>query len=95
MFVFVYSSYHLNLQIVLNTRKDPFLNQAPRKMLANFFYPQKSQSLKINVQTSKNPSIIPVTYSLEIWITPLGPSPPLHFLKSLGYKENMFLFPLN
>ena len=43
MFVFVYSSYHLNLQIVLNTQKNPYLNQAtPEKMLAKFFYPKKS-----------------------------------------------------
>ena len=67
MFVFVYSSYHLNLQIVLNTQKNPYLNQAtPEKMLAKFSYPKK---------------LLRSSPSLEIWSTPRGRSPPLHFLK--------------
>ena len=52
MFLFVYSSYHLNLsfphlvdaenlQIVLHTQKNPYLDKATKKILAKFSYPQK------------------------------------------------------
>ena len=50
----------MNLQIVLNTPKNPFLNQAaPKKFLPKFSYPNKRRSPKL--QTKKDRLIIPVT----------------------------------
>ena len=49
-----------NLQIVLNTPKNPYLNQATQKILVKICLPpKKSQNRKF--QTQNNPSIIPVT----------------------------------
>ena len=54
-----YAGTTMNLQIILNTQKNPYLNQATgKKYLPNFPTPQKSQNRKF--QTPKNPSIIPV-----------------------------------
>ena len=48
----------MTLQIVLNTPKNLYLNQAtPQKNISKFFYPVKSRNHKF--QTQKNPSIIP------------------------------------
>ena len=53
-----------NLQIVLNTPKNPYLNQATQKNTCqNFSTPQKSRNRKF--QTQNNPSIIPVTWNPE------------------------------
>ena len=64
MFLFVYSSYHLNLsfphlvdaenlQIVLHTQKNPYLDKATKKILAKFSYPKKFPESKIsNPKTS-------------------------------------------
>jgi len=49
-----------NLQVVLNTSKNPYLNQATKKkILAKIFLPKKSRNQKF--QTQKNPSITPIT----------------------------------
>ena len=48
-----------NLQIVLNTQKNPYLNQATPKILAKIFLSKKSRNRKF--QTPKNHSILPVT----------------------------------
>ena len=48
-----------NLQIVLNTRKNSYLNQATKKILAKIFQPEKIPKSKTSNQN--NPSIIPVT----------------------------------
>ena len=45
--------------IVLNTQKNPYLNQATQKILVKFSFPKKSQNQKF--QTPKNPSITPGT----------------------------------
>ena len=48
-----YAGTMTNLQIVLNSQKNPYLNQATQKnILAKFFYPKKSQNQKF--QTQKN-----------------------------------------
>ena len=53
-----------NLQIVLNTPKNPYLNQATQKNTCqNFPTPKKSRNRKF--QTQNNPSIIPVTWNPE------------------------------
>ena len=59
----------MNSQIVLNAQKNPYLNQATRKILAIIFHSKKSQNRKF--QTLKNPLIIPVTWNLEY--PPWGP----------------------
>ena len=58
-------------QILSNTQKDPYLNQASQteKYLLKFSYPKKSRNRKF--QTPKDPSIIPVTRNPE-YPTPLG-----------------------
>ena len=48
-----------NLQIVLNTQKNPYLNQAAQKILAKIFLPQ-------------NELLLQSYLSLEIRSTPLG-----------------------
>ena len=56
----VYAGATTNLQIVLNTPQNPYLNQAtPKKILSKFPYPKNSQNGRF--QTQKNPSIIPMT----------------------------------
>ena len=53
-----------NLQILLNTPKNPYLNQATQKILVKICLPpKKSQNRKF--QTQNNPSIIPVTWNPE------------------------------
>ena len=47
---YMYISTTMNLQIVLNTAKNPCLNQATTKILSNFFYPKKTQSWKYQTQ---------------------------------------------
>ena len=55
-----YASTTRNLQIVLNTPKNPYLNQAtPKNTCQIFLSKKKYQNRKF--QTQKNPSIIPVT----------------------------------
>ena len=52
----------MNLQIVLNTPKNPYLHQpSTQKILAIIFHPKKSWNRKF--QTLKNPFIIPVTWN--------------------------------
>ena len=78
MFVFVYSSCHLNIQKLkheypknLNTPKKPYLNQAtPQNYLPNF--PTQTNP-GIENFTQNNPLIIPVTWSPEY-----PPPPPPH-----------------
>ena len=48
-----------NLQIVLNTPKNPYLNESTQRILAKFSYPNKSRNREL--QTQKHPWIIPVT----------------------------------
>ena len=48
-----------NLQILLNTPKNPYLNQTTQKILAKFSLPKKSQNQKFQYQT--NSVIIPIT----------------------------------
>ena len=56
----VYAGATTNLQIVLNTPQNLYLNQAtPKKILSKFPYPKNSQNGRF--QTQKNPSIIPMT----------------------------------
>ena len=51
----------MNLQIVLNTQKNLFLNQAiSKKMLANFFF-QKKKTLNGKYQTPQKTLIISIT----------------------------------
>ena len=85
--MFVYSSYHLNLQIVLNTPKNSLPKSShPRKMLAKCFYPKKSQRLKCQTQIFLRSSL-----SLEIWsTTPL----PFDFSNSKDTRKTCFYFHL-
>ena len=60
LFVELHSWYILigtitNLKIVLNTHKNPCLNQATQKILAKIFQPQKIPKFKIS-HSKKNPS---------------------------------------
>ena len=54
-----YARTTTSIQIVLNPRKNLFLNQATPKILAKFSYPKKFRNKKFHTQ--KRPSIIPVT----------------------------------
>ena len=51
----------MNLQIVLNAQKNPFLNQATRKknIFAKILHPKKILKLKLSLP--KTPLVIPVT----------------------------------
>ena len=81
MFMFVYSSCHLNIQKLkyeypknLNTPQKSLLKSSnPPKILAKFSYQNKSQNW--NFHTQKYPSIIPVTWSLEYSTAPPAPDP--------------------
>ena len=85
MFVFIYLSYHLNLQIVLNTPKNsPLKSSYPKKMLAKFFHAKNSLSLKCQTQ-----KILQSPPSLEIRSTP-----PLQFLNSKDTRKTCFYFQL-
>ena len=57
-----------NLQIVLNTQKNPYLNQAAKKILAKILLPQKIPEIKY----FKPPKLLQSYLSLEIRSTPLG-----------------------
>ena len=63
-----YMGTTMNLQIILNTQKNPYLNQATQKNTCQIFIPKKIPESKIS--NPKNPSIIPVTWSPEY--PPLG-----------------------
>ena len=52
-----------NLQVILNTQTNPYLNQAPQKNTCQILVPKKIPKSKISTQ--KNPSIIPITWSPE------------------------------
>ena len=54
-----YAGTTTNLQIVLNTQKNPYLNQATQKNTCQIFLPKKSWNQKC--QTPKNSLFIPVT----------------------------------
>ena len=70
MFVFaagIRGHYHkLNLQIVLNTPKNPYLNQATQKNACQIFPPPKNSGIK-NFKPQKLLLSSPL---LEIWSTP-------------------------
>ena len=53
----------MNLQIVLNTFKNPFLNQAAQKILAKIFLPPKNPK----TENFKPKNILGSSLSLEIW----------------------------
>ena len=61
-----YAGTITNLQIVLNTQKNPYLNQATQKHTCQNFPPQKIPKLKI----STTPKILRSPLSLEIRSTP-------------------------
>ena len=72
-----YAGTIMNLQIVLNTQKNPHLNQAsPKSTCQNFPTLTKLRNKKF--QTLKNPSIIPVT-----WNPVCPPSPPGSWTQAL------------
>ena len=52
-----------NLQIVLNTQKNPYSNQATQKITWQIFLPPPKKNRIEKFQTPKNPSIIPVTWN--------------------------------
>ena len=52
MFVFVYSSYHLNLKIALNTQKAPYLNQTTLTKTLPDFPTQKNPRIKNFITTT-------------------------------------------
>ena len=58
--IYLYVGTITNLQIVLNTRENPYLNHATQKNTSQNFAPQKIPELE-NFEPPKNPSIIPVT----------------------------------
>jgi len=57
-----------NLRIILNTQKNPYLNQATKKILAKFSYPKKYRNQKF--QTQKKSFDHP--RHLESRVPPLG-----------------------
>jgi len=54
-----YAGTTTNLQIVLNTPKNPHLDQATQKNTCQIFLPKKIPESKIS--NPKNPSVTPVT----------------------------------
>ena len=76
MFVFVHSSYRLNLQIVLNTRTQKNKIKPPQKNPFQINFPIQKNSGIENLEPKTNPLIIPVT-SLEIGSTSPPPPSPL------------------
>ena len=54
-----YTGTIINLLIVLNGQKNPYLNQATQNNTCQILLPKKTRNQKF--QTQKNPSIIPVT----------------------------------
>ena len=74
----------MNLQIVLNTPKIPYLNQAAKKNTCqNFPTPKKSR-----IQNFKPKKTLRSSLSLEIWS-----APPLGYL--LSYKCSICLYVVN
>ena len=74
----------MNLQIVWNTPKNPYLNQATQRITCLIFLPKKSPNRKF--KTPKNPLIIPITSNPE------DPPPP-RLIKLPCFKINVyFLF---
>ena len=72
-----------NVQIVLNTQKNPYLNQPTQKNTCQNFSTQK----KPEIENFTPIKILQSSLSLEIWSTPTPPSPPpdgcpLHFRPS-------------
>ena len=63
-----YAGTITNLQIVLNTQKNPYLNQATQKNTCQNCPTQKNPEIE-NFHHPQNPSIIPVTWNPEY---PLG-----------------------
>ena len=70
----------MNLQIVLNTPKNPYLNQATQKNTCQIVLDQKIWELKIS--KPKDPSIIPVTWNLEFTLGVRVPKRVPQFCKS-------------
>ena len=58
--LYLYVGTITNVQIVLNTRKNLYLNQATQKNTCQNFPPPKIPELE-NFEPPKNPSITPVT----------------------------------
>ena len=68
-----YGGATTNLQIVLNTPKDPYLNQAtPKKYFTNFPTPKNPR-----IEDLKPKEVLRSSPSLEIRSTPPPPPPPL------------------
>ena len=67
-----------NLQIVSNTPKNSYLNQAPPKNTCQNF-PTQTKSWNQKFQTQKNPLIIPVTWNPKS----LPPPPPGSWTQAL------------
>ena len=65
-----YAGTTTDLQIVMNTQKNPYLNKATQKILAKFSYPKKSRNRKFQPK-----KILRSSPSLEIQSTP----PPWDF----------------
>ena len=77
-----YAGTTMNLQIVWNTPKNPYLNQATQRITCLIFLPKKSPNRKF--KTPKNPLIIPITSN---------PEDPTHLIKLPWFKINVyFLF---
>ena len=72
-----YAGTITNLQIVLNTPKNPYLNQATQKHTCQNFPTPKNPEIE-NFHHPPKPSIIPVTWNLEY---------------PLGYGARVFLAP--
>ena len=71
-----------NVQIVLNTQKNPYLNQPTQKNTCQNFSTPKKPEIE-NFTPYKNPSIIPVTWNLEY---PPPPRMVVHFILGLQNK---------
>ena len=74
-----------NVQIVLNTQKNPYLNQPTQKNTCQNFSTQK----KSEIENFTPINILQSSLSLEIWSTPTPPSPPpmvVHFILGLQNK---------
>ena len=76
----------MNLQIVLNTPKNPFVNQAaPKKFLPKFSYPNNSE-----IEDFKPKKILWSSLSLEIPSAPPAPqSPTLGLRARFSALENL------
>ena len=78
----------MNLQIVLKTPKNPFLNQAAEKMLAKIFLPKKIPKPKIsNPKTSFDHSCC-----LKSGVPPSGSTTTIPIKYPSTRCETMFFF---